>query len=547
MFKSPIELLDVNDKKIITKETKEDLQLPVIYEDLLGPSNSNVRNTWFTTFTTNTRFLKDTQKLLSHTLSQFPSPLLSESKKINTILDIMRNNPSFREKYEYITFEFFEKLNSNESILQIIALYTLSSPIISLMTPIVMLFIPFFILKFMGKPVTFINYVEQLKKVLSMLPIGQLFKIGEASWDQRGIIIFSIILYVVQIYQNTMTCYRFYKHSKEMIADIHECGHYCHNIANSMDEFSQLIKKEECLTYTPFTEKLYERITLLRSMGTHFLTISRNTFNDMGKKMKAYYDLFCNETYKEVLDYSIAYEEYIDNIRSFVGLDSLLRPCKFSTTKFSFKNEFYSFLRNKNPTANSLSLSKNAILSGPNASGKTTLLKSTLINVIMSQQIGKGFYEKATVIPQDYLHCYINIPDSCDRDSLFQAEAKRCKEIIDCIHENPNAKHLCIFDELFSGTNPYEAIACAYGYLRYLHQNPNVRYMLTTHYLELCERFEEENDSQISKSRVINYTLERKYCLQKGISIVKGGISVIEKLNFPQDILKSAKKVISLN
>ena len=71
--------------------------------------------------------------------------------------------------------------------------------------------------------------------------------------------------------------------------------------------------------------------------------------------------------------------------------------------------------------------------------------------------------------------------------------------------------------------------------------------MLTTHYLELCERFEEENDSQVSKSRVINYTLERKYCLQKGISRVKGGISVIEKLNFPQDILKSAKKVISLN
>jgi len=78
MFKSPIELLDVNDKKIITKETKEDLQLSVIYEDLLGSSNSNVRNTWLTTFTTNTRFLKDTQKLLSHTLSQFPTPLLSE-------------------------------------------------------------------------------------------------------------------------------------------------------------------------------------------------------------------------------------------------------------------------------------------------------------------------------------------------------------------------------------------------------------------------------------------------------------------------------------
>jgi hypothetical protein len=546
MFKSPIELLDSNDRKTITKETNQDLELSVVYEDILGPSVTSVRDSWLNTFTTKTPFLKDTQRLLSFPSSRFPKPLVSESKRIQTILDTMWNNVSFREKYEYITFGLFEKLNSNDSILQMIAMYTLSSPIISLMTPIVMLFIPFFIVKFMGRPITMGNYLEQLKRIFSMLPIGQLFKVGEASWDQRGVILFSIILYVIQMYQNTMTCYKFYKHSKEMVNEIHACGQYCNNSVASMKMFSDLVKKEECHTYTPFIENMGHQLSSLTSMAETFLMVNRGTFSNMGKKMKVYYDLFSNKKYKETFEYSFAYEEYIDNIRSLVNL-SYLRPCKFSTSKLSLKNGFYSLLRDNNPVPNSLSLSKNIILSGPNASGKTTLLKSTLINIILSQQIGMGFYEKATITPQDYLHCYINIPDSCGRDSLFQAEARRCKEILETIHRYPYAKHLCVFDELFSGTNPYEAVACAYGYLNYLHTHKNVKYILTTHYLELCEHLEKETDRETSKSGVINYTLERKYVLQKGISTIKGGIKVIQDLEFPEEILKTAKTLVSLN
>jgi DNA mismatch repair ATPase MutS len=50
----------------------------------------------------------------------------------------------------------------------------------------------------------------------------------------------------------------------------------------------------------------------------------------------------------------------------------------------------------------------------------------------------------------------LNIPDSSGRDSLFQAESRRCKEIIDIINKDKTHRHFCIFDELFSGTNPVE-------------------------------------------------------------------------------------------
>ena len=113
------------------------------------------------------------------------------------------------------------------------------------------------------------------------------------------------------------------------------------------------------------------------------------------------------------------------------------------------------------------------LISGPNASGKTTVLKTTLFNIICSQQFGLGFYKKANIKAYANIFCYLNIPDTSGRDSLFQAEARRCVDIIDKVNLIPHENTFCIFDELYSGTNHYEAISSAYSYLNYLVNNYN--------------------------------------------------------------------------
>ena len=115
---------------------------------------------------------------------------------------------------------------------------------------------------------------------------------------------------------------------------------------------------------------------------------------------------------------------------------------------------------------------------------KTTILKTTIFNIILSQQIGFGFYTSANINPYKYIHCYLNIPDTSGRDSLFQAEARRCKEILESVINNTE-RHFCIFDEIYSGTNPYEAISGAYAYLTFLSKYKNFKFMLTTHYVSL--------------------------------------------------------------
>jgi DNA mismatch repair ATPase MutS len=130
-----------------------------------------------------------------------------------------------------------------------------------------------------------------------------------------------------------------------------------------------------------------------------------------------------------------------------------------------FENSYYACLKDNNPIKNTVKFKKNMIITGPNASGKTTILKSTLINIILTQQFGCGFYDSAKLSPFKHIHCYLNIPDTSGRDSLFQAEARRCKDILVNITDNPNKNHCCIFDEIYSGTNPSDAVECATLYL----------------------------------------------------------------------------------
>jgi DNA mismatch repair ATPase MutS len=184
------------------------------------------------------------------------------------------------------------------------------------------------------------------------------------------------------------------------------------------------------------------------------------------------------------------------------------------------------------------------IISSPNKSGKTTILKASALNIIFSQQVGCGFYQSATITPYTHIHSYLNIPDTSGRDSLFQAESRRCKEIIDSVEQFVDSKyrHFCMFDELYSGTNPTEAAKAGYAFLEYLQRYSNVDFILTTHYLSICKKFKCSTNVQNYKMLVhVNPdgTFKYTYKIKKGISKLKGGIRVLKDMNYPEDIINT--------
>ena len=137
------------------------------------------------------------------------------------------------------------------------------------------------------------------------------------------------------------------------------------------------------------------------------------------------------------------------------------------------------------------------------------------------------------------IHCYLNIPDTSGRDSLFQAEARRCKEIIDSLEDKQ--KHFCIFDELFSGTNPNEACASSYGFIKYLNESSNIDFILTTHLIDICHDLDSEiNNNNMNVKQIDELNFEYTYTIKKGISSIKGGLKVLSDLIYPETILSNS-------
>jgi len=505
-------------------------------------------------YTTDISFLKDNQSLLKNYKSTPDEIFKPDYENIIELWDNIKNETGFKEKYQYIDWPFWEKYNKNDLFLQILSIYNLSSPVLSLLFPLIILVIPFFVIQAKGISLTFTEYVNILKIIASNHAIGRLFtKFNSVKIDEKMYMLVSAFFYIFSIYQNILTCIRFNSNMKKIHIYLNDVKTYIQHTENNTQNF--LSYSSDLPTFSTFNQKLKENMNILKEFKEKIEKISPYKFTinkifQFGYILKCFYELYDDKIYNDAFLYSFGFNGYIDTLEGFINniKNKNLNFAKFKKFKKNKKNSakfvdfYYPALINKKPIHNSINIDKNLIITGPNASGKTTILKSSLINIILTQQMGCGFYSSGTLTPYKHIHCYLNIPDTSGRDSLFQAEARRCKEIIDAIHSNPGENHFCVFDELYSGTNPDEAVSSAKAFMKYLAKYKNVNCLLTTHFLKLCTHLENNKNFKNFHMETMNngekyQDFDYTYLLKKGISNVRGGIKVLEDMNYPKEII----------
>ena len=484
----------ISDLELLDADSNESL-----YSHVFSPDNSFAKGVlpmWGKHYTSDKNFIKESQKLYK---KRFPEQKTRHTD-IEKVWNDITTETGFHEKYQYMDWSFFEKFNNSSQFLQCLSMYNLTSPILSLALPIIFLLIPFLLLKLRGVAITLSKYCEVLRQVFQRHQLGQILNIGSASWDKRIYIIISLIFYCIQVYQNIMSCYRFYTNTKKIHSQLFTIRDYLTETIEHMDAFDE--NCQGLKTYQPFIVNMRKKRTTLQHMHSEFCKITPNKMSlakaaQIGHVMKCFYQLYKRPAYREALQYSFGFSGYMSNIQGLIRNvgKKQMNPCKISATRTKFTGAHFPAITDREPVKNSYGLDKQLIITGPNAAGKTTLLKTTLFNVLLSQQVGHGFYKSALVAPYDVIHSYINIPDTSGRDSLFQAEARRCRNILDSI-ETPGLRHFCVFDELYSGTNPYEAIGSATSFLRYLNKHNDVSFVLTTHFLDLCKRLDDDDNIQ---------------------------------------------------
>ena len=561
--KAVLEEHTIIDLELIKANPKESLYYNVFYPQTLF--GEKMLPAWSKYYTADTVFLKETQILLKHTVKSHAISA-SQQEQVFATWEEIKHETGFAEKFSYLEWSRLSFLNNDARFLQCLSMYNMAAPIFSLFLPIFFLIVPLILIKIRGLPMTVEKYIELLKFVFKKHQLGKIFDLQSASFEKIMYVVASGVFYIIQIYQNIMSCRKFYYNMTKIHEQLFLMRDYLDVTIKNMD-----ILRNQCQgmkSYEDFIATMNQHQKVCVYMLQEFQQVtpkkcSIKKIGQVGHIMKCFYQLYKDENFHNTLQYSFGLNGYLDNLNGVRQniLQKNMGACKFSKVKQSkktkpskFVHAYFPSLLNNNPVKNTYKLDKHLLITGPNAAGKTTLLKTTIFNIILSQQLGFGFYKKASLVPYDMIHCYINIPDTSARDSLFQAEAKRCKDIISKIDTNgvdtngvdTNKRHFCVFDELYSGTNPYEAISSAYAFLKYLHKYDNVNFVLTTHFLDLCRRLEKEKGMQNyhMKIETVNEDFKYTYKMEKGISDIKGGIKVLKDLDYPKEIINNTSLIL---
>lgn len=562
VYKIPIHY-DGNKKKL-HNSIIEDLELNgSVYNTLCNNQSSKICSTFIRVvseyYTNDKVFLKDNQKTieLMNTKTKYCSP--EQTDLIVSFLDDTINDEYFIEKFMYIDVECLSFLNENDMFMKVYSFIGISSPVFALLSPLFVLITPFIMLKLNNVEISYSLYIKILGDIIQAKVFGKTIITEEGVKFEDKIYAFLCVgLYIYHIYQNIQKCIKYYENVVLIHKHIQEVSDF---LSSTIPMMKLSLSERVFYTSEPHTiyyKEMETHLPVLESLQEMLLSIKPFEMNmeeafQLGLLYKTFYTIYSNKTIHTSLYYALGYQGYMNVLNELyknvelklLSNATFYKKCKKDKKKkiniSKFKNIVYPVLiKETTNVPNDISLDKNMVLTGVNASGKTTMLKSVFINIILSQQIGIGSFSSFSFQPYDYLHCYINIIDTSDRYSLFQSECKKCQEIIQSIQENPNKKHFCVFDEIFSGTTPDEAIKCGYGFLTFLNSNPNIRFILTTHFMDLCKQLEDDNISNYKMvSTIQDKTLLHTYKLEKGMNDIQGSVEILRQLNFPEEVIST--------
>lgn len=573
-FKLPISYLEESLVHKLSPTVASDLELaPTMYSTLFQPKTDltvAMIDRIKTSYTSDAEFICQTQEII-----QSINPMSAESvddarakKLLHIWRDLYESNGSkgipggFHDRYGYIDFEQLRFINKTSTFMGYWTIMNLISPVFSIILPFLFIIAPFVILRIKSVPISFATYIYMLKDLAKSHAIGKtLTSFENFSINNFIYVIFTVAMYGLQMYQNCKHCVRFYNNIHTVNDNLLTVKEFADTSIVNIETFLKTGKMKS--KYSKFCADAEKQLSVLREIkeelsGVELLepgvfNVAKKCF-DIGYLLKSYYCMHSIPEYKDAFSYAISFEAYratLAGIAARVHAGVVNYGIIKASGPTKFQKQVYPALVDSKVSAifNDMSLEKNLIITGPNASGKTTQLKTAAINVIFTQQFGVGFYQSCDLVPYTHIHSYLNIPDTSGRDSLFQAEARRCKEIIEIIDaesESAESRHFCIFDELFSGTNAEEATSASYGFLKYLQKRDNVDFILTTHFVKLCRKVKKNS----GLLRIANCKMDAMlqphhengihftYKLVGGISKIKAAKLILMQMGFPEEIIQ---------
>ena len=184
------------------------------------------------------------------------------------------------------------------------------------------------------------------------------------------------------------------------------------------------------------------------------------------------------------------------------------------------------------------------MITGPNMSGKSAILRQTALIVLLAQIGSFVPAEKAKIGIIDKIFTRVGASDNISAgESTFMVEMNESASIINNISKNS----LVLLDEIGRGTSTYDGISIAWAIAEFLHDHPyKPKTLFATHYHELnmmADSFERVNNVNVSVKETKNSVIFLRKLVPGG-SAHSFGIHVAQMAGMPKGLILSAKKML---
>jgi len=305
----------------------------------------------------------------------------------------------------------------------------------------------------------------------------------------------------------------------------------------------------------PFFSELRESFLIFKPLRTKISNILQKDFSDMAVLAEYIKIIFLtdirnyNKAMRRILKYSNDFHTLykclgeIDMaicVLSFrKSLPFYCSPVFHNENSIGFGDIYHPLL--SDPVPNSGKISNNSIVTGSNASGKSTFIKALAVNGILAQTIhtcaAREFKLRFSLIITS-----MAVRDSISAgDSYFITEIKSLKRILDKVQDTVCT---CFVDEILKGTNTIERIAASSAVLKYLYKK-DCLCITASHDIELTHILKNEYDNFHFREHITDDGIHFDYKLKSGPSQTRNAIKLLHYMNFDSQIVESAESMVN--
>mgnify|MGYP001851418552 CR=1 FL=1 len=191
------------------------------------------------------------------------------------------------------------------------------------------------------------------------------------------------------------------------------------------------------------------------------------------------------------------------------------------------------------PVENTLELNRGCLITGSNASGKSTFIKAVAVNAVLAQAVNTCAAGKMRLPHVQVLTSMAVRDDLMAGESYFIREIRYLKRILD--HLNDRKVTLCVIDEILRGTNTGERIRASHAILEYL-AGKNCIPLIASHDKELTVLLDRLYDNYHFSEEMGEGDISFSYKIMKGPATSQNAVKLLKIAGFPEEILEKCEE-----